>query len=249
MARKREKRVIEPIKTDGWVLTFGDLISLMLTFFVLIVSMSTLDELTLKEISRQTLVGTSIFDQGSNMDMAISPVEAQRAVSMQEMILAARQKANLVLSQSEWKGKVRARVVKDKFMLSLPSSVLFDDGSANLKEEDIVILRRLARLLASTPGHIRVEGHTSSGSVPLGSLFPNAWSLSLARAASVLHVLEAEGVSHPRLSLAGYGPSKPVSTLGSLFGYNKNRRVDIILYEPSPKREKKNKQLAPEIEE
>jgi len=248
MARKREKRAAEPIKTDGWVLTFGDLISLMLTFFVLIVSMSTLDELTLKEISQQALVGSSIFDQGSNTDLAIAPVDAQRAVSMQEMMLAARQKANLVLSQSEWKGKVHARVIKDKFMLSLPSSVLFNEGSANLKEEDIVILRRLARLLASTPGHVRVEGHTSSSSVPVGSSFPDAWSLSLARAASVLHVLEAEGVSHSRLSLAGYGPSKPVSMLGSLFGHNKNRRVDIILYEPAPKKEKKRRGT-PEMEE
>ena len=248
MAGKRAKRERTPIKTDGWVLTFGDLISLMLTFFVLIVSMSTLDELTLKEISQQALVGTSIFDQGSNTDMAITPVEAQRAVSMQEMMLAARQKANLVLSQSDWQGKVRARVVKDKFMLSLPSSVLFNEGSANLKEEDIVILRRLARLLASTPGHIRVEGHTSSDSVAVGSIFPDAWSLSLARAASVLHVLEAEGVSHSRLSLAGYGPSKPVATIGGLFGHGKNRRVDIILFEPAPKKEKSRRGL-PETEE
>lgn len=243
MARKRERKEPEKIKTDGWVLTFGDLISLMLTFFVLIVSMSTLDELTIQEISREALEGTSMFDQGSNTDLDIAPVDSERIVTMQEMLLAARQKANLVLSNSEWKSKVRARVVRDKFILSLPSSVLFSEGGANLKEEDIIILRRLARLLASTPGNIRVEGHTSSDSVPTGSIFPDAWSLSLARAASVLHVLEAEGVSHPRLSLAGYGPSKPVSTLGGSFARGKNRRVDIVLYQPAPKKKKKKRSL------
>ena len=241
--RKRERKESEPIKTDGWVLTFGDLISLMLTFFVLIVSMSTLDELTLKEISREALVGTSVFDQGSNTDLNVTPVDAERIVTMKEMLLAAKQKANLVLAESTWDAKVRARVVKDKFILSLPNSALFSEGGANLKEQDIVILRRLARLLASTPGNIRVEGHTSSDSVPSGSIFPDAWSLSLARAASVLHVLEAEGVSHPRLSLAGYGPSKPISTLGGLFGQGKNRRVDIVLYEPTPKKKKKTRPL------
>jgi chemotaxis protein MotB len=248
MARRREKKEPEKIDTEGWVLTFGDLISLMLTFFVLIVSMSTMDALTLKEISKEVKVGTSLFDHGSNTDLDITPIDSNKIVSMQEMMLAARQKANLMLSKSEWKSKVKARVVKDKFMFSLPSSVLFSEGGANLKEQDIVILRRLARLLAATPGHIRVEGHTSSDAVPAGSIYADAWSLSLARAASVLRVLEAEGVNHARLSLAGYGPSKPISIFNSMYSRGKNRRVDIVLYKPRSKKRAKNRPL-PSLEE
>lgn len=238
MARKRrEKKAPVEVDTDGWVLTFGDLISLMLTFFVLIVSMSTMDDLTLKEISYEAKAGTSLFDHGASTDLAIAPVlDTSRKVDLQEMMLAARQKANKMLAQSQWKSKVKAQLVKDKFMFSLPSSVLFSEGGANLKEQDIVILRRLARLLASTPGYIRVEGHTSSDTVPADSTYPDAWSLSLARAASVLRILEAEGVTHARLSLAGYGPSKPISALNSVYSRSKNRRVDIVLYKPQPKR-------------
>ncbi len=241
MAKRREKKKSEKIDTDGWVLTFGDLISLMLTFFVLIVSMSTMDSLTLKEISEEAMAGTSVFDKGSNTDLDITPIDSDRMVSLQEMMLAARQKANLMLSKSAWKSKVKARVVKDKFMFSLPSSVLFSEGGANLKEQDIVILRRLARMLASIPGYIRVEGHTSSDALPASSIYANAWSLSLARAASVLRVLEAEGVSHARLSLAGYGPSKPISTFNSMYSRGQNRRVDIVLYEPRAKKRAKNR--------
>ncbi len=240
MARKRIKKEPVEVDTEAWVLTFGDLISLMLTFFVLIVSMSSMDDLTLKEISYEAKVGTSLFDHGSSTDLAIAPIDIDRPVSLQEMMLAARQKANQMLSKSEWKSKVKARIVKDKFMFSLPSSVLFGEGGANLKEQDIVILRRLARLLASTPGNIRIEGHTSSDSVPAGSIYPDAWTLSLARAASVLHVLEAEGVNHARLSLAGYGPSKPISIFNSVYSRSKNRRVDIVLYKSQPKRRAKN---------
>jgi chemotaxis protein MotB len=241
MARKRGKKEPVEVDTEGWVLTFGDLISLMLTFFVLIVSMSSMDDLTLKEISYQAKVGTSLFDHGASTDLAIAPaLDISRRVDLQEMMLAARQKANKILSKSDWKGKVKAHVVKDKFMFSLPSSVLFSEGGANLNKEDIVILRRLARLLASTPGNIRVEGHTSSDAVPAGSIYEDAWSLSLARAASVLRVLEAEGVNHARLSLAGYGPSKPISVLNSVYSRKKNRRVDIVLYKPQPKRHAKN---------
>ena len=182
MARKKEKKEPEDIDTDGWVLTFGDLISLMLTFFVLIVSMSTMDDKMLKEISDESKTGISLFDHGASTDMSIAPmVELNRPVSMQEMMLAARQQANQILANSEWKSKVKARIVKDKFMFNLPGSVLFSEGGANLKEQDIVILRRLARLLASTPGHIRVEGHTSSDTVPADSKFTDAWSLMIRR--------------------------------------------------------------------
>ncbi len=231
MAR-REKKPPEEIKTDGWVATFGDLISLMLTFFVLIVSMSTMDDLTLKQISSSFDSGAmSLFDSASNTDISMLPVQEQPRLSMQELMLAARQMSNRVLQNSVWKHKVRARVVDNKLILSLPDSVLFGTGTATLKLADIEILRRLARLLASTPGYVRVEGHTSTEPLPTDSPFADAWSLSLARAASVLHVLEAEGVNRSRLSLAGYGPSRPVSTNSTPYGRRKNRRVDIVLYQ------------------
>jgi len=235
MAARREKKPQEKIKTDGWVATFGDLISLMLTFFVLLVSMSTMDDLTLKEISSAfSAAGMSVFDNASNTDIKVQPVQSQRTVSMQELMLAARQKAHRVLQNSVWEHKVRAIVSKDQVTLRLPDAVLFEAGQATLKQQDIIILRRLARLFASMPGHIRVEGHTGPGSLPADSPFSDAWNLSLARAASVLHVLESEGVHRSRLSLVGYGPSKPISTDATPYGRNKNRRVDIVLYQPRP---------------
>ncbi|OIO68444.1 MAG: motb protein [Zetaproteobacteria bacterium CG12_big_fil_rev_8_21_14_0_65_55_1124] len=236
MAARREKKPPIKIKTDGWVTTFGDLISLMLTFFVLIVSMSTLDDLTLKDVSSSFSTGAiSVFDNASNTDIDLLPIQEQPEVTLRELMLAARQKSNRVLQNSEWQHKVKTLVVDDKFILRMPNSVLFESGQVDLKQQDIEILKRLARLLASIPGDIRVEGHTSSETLPENSAFPDAWSLSLARAASVLHVLETEGVSRSRLSLVGYGPSKPISTNSTPYGRSKNQRVDIVLYQPSSK--------------
>jgi len=241
MAAKREKKTPEKIKTDGWVATFGDLISLMLTFFVLLVSMSTMDDLTLKDISSAfSAAGMSVFDNASNTDVKVQPVQTQRRVSMQELMLAARQKAFRVLQNSVWEHKVRAIVSKEQMTLRLPDTVLFEAGKAGLKQQDITILKRLARLFAAMPGHIRVEGHTGPEPLPTDSPFPSTWDLSLARAASVLHVLEAEGVSRSRLSLVGYGPSKPISTDATPFGRSKNRRVDIVLYQPRPKKHRES---------
>lgn len=237
MAARREKKVEEKVKIDGWVATFGDLISLMLTFFVLIVSMSTLDDLTLKDVSSSFSTGAiSVFDNASNTDIDLLSEQAQPELTLRELLLAARQKSNRVLQNSEWQHKVKALVVNNEFILRMPNSVLFNPGLASLKPQDIEILKRLARLLASTPGHVRIEGHTSTEKTPANSAFPDAWSLSLGRAASVLHVLETEGVSRSRLSLVGYGPSRLISTNATPYGRGKNQRVDIVLYEPHLKK-------------
>jgi len=240
MAR-REKKPEELAKTDGWIATFGDLVSLMLTFFVLIVSMSTMDDLTLKEVSSAfSGGGMSLFDSTSSRDIELLPPQDQPNISLQELMLAARQNSNRVLKNSVWHQKVKARVVDNKLILSLPDSVLFEAGRAKMESDDIVILKRLSKLLASIPGNIRVEGHTSSASLPKDSPFSDAWSLSLARAASVLRVLEAEDISRSRLSLAGYGPSRPISTNATPYGRRKNRRVDIVLYQPESRKRRPN---------
>jgi len=241
MAR-REKKAEEKTKTDGWVATFGDLVSLMLTFFVLLVSMSTMDDQMLKDISSSFSEGAmSVFESASNTDIDLLPPQKQPNISLKELMLAARQHSNRVLQHSVWKQKVKTRIIGNKFILSLPNSVLFEHGKARLKTRDIQILKRLARLLASTPGHIRVEGHTSTESLPPDSPFHDAWELSLSRAASVLHVLETEDVSRSRLSLVGYGPSRPVSTNATPYGRSKNRRVDIVLYQPHARKRIKNR--------
>jgi len=86
-------------------------------------------------------------------------------------------------------------------------------------------------MLAMTPGKIRIEGHTNIDPDLSDSQFADPWTLSLARSASVLHILEDEGVNASRLSLVGYGPSRPVSKEATPFGRSKNRRVDIVVYQ------------------
>lgn len=233
-APRKEKEEAE-IKIDGWIATFGDLISLMLTFFVLIVSMSSLDVSALKQISGIVPESTvSMFDIGPTAAIRALQMQKQRKVSTQEMMLAIRQHASEILQHSVWRHKVDAQVLKNRMILRLPDAVLFDPGKATLRSRDVVILKRMAKLLVASPGNVRVEGHTDRSRLPASSPFHDLWSLSLARAASVLHVLQKEGVDRKRLSLAGYGPSKPISTEATPFGRRKNRRVDIVLYQPRP---------------
>jgi len=126
---------------------------------------------------------------------------------------------------------VKGVIINDRLYLRIPSTTLFEKGSAELKGEHLLAIKKLAQMLAISPGNISVQGHTNEENDLEDSQFADPWQLSLARAASVLHILEDEGVNPARLSMVGYGPSKPTSTEATPFGRSKNRRVEIVVYE------------------
>ncbi|MDX8381985.1 MAG: flagellar motor protein MotB [Ghiorsea sp.] len=230
MARQKELEPEVLADPEAWMTTFADLISLMLTFFILLVSMSTLDKTGLQDISTYFDQAVSVLNSGDGTEISIiRPLELQRIVTPRELMLAMRQNSNVVLKNSTLKHHVRALIVKNRLYLRMKDAALFSEGSAKLNAKHIKGLRRLARMLATSPGMISVNGHTDDRPT-LSRKFPDPWSLSLARAASVLHILAAEGVNPSRLSLAGYGPSRPVSTDATVYGRATNRRVDIVVY-------------------
>lgn len=229
---KRKKWPVEYLpNTEAWMTTFADLVSLMLTFFILIISMSTMDKTGLSDIETSFRKAVSVLSAGSKTELQIMPpFEMQKLISPRELMLAMRQNSKALLKNSVLEHKVKGVIIKDRLYLRIPDSVLFAKGSAKLKPEHVKALRKLAQMLAMSPGNIRVQGHTNAKNDFSNSEFSDPWTLSLARAASVLHVLENEGVDPARLSLAGYGPSRPVSTEATPFGRSKNRRVEIMIY-------------------
>jgi len=232
MARKKKQEPEFLPNTESWMGTFADLVSLMLTFFILLVSMSTLDQTGLSDISSYFTKAVSVLNAGDKTEMQMTnPFELQRLVTPRELMLAMRQNSRVMLAHSTLEHKVNAIILKDRLILRMGDAVLFKPGQAKLNPEHTKALKRLSRMLAASPGHIRIEGHTDTSALPENSPWPDPWSLSLARAASVLHVLENGGVNPIRLSMAGYGPSRPVSTNATPFGRKRNRRVDIVLYE------------------
>ncbi|MDQ6968389.1 MAG: flagellar motor protein MotB [Mariprofundaceae bacterium] len=232
MARKKKWPVIYKPDPEAWMTTFADLVSLMLTFFILLVSMSTLDQTGLQDISTYFQKAVSVLNTGAGTEInLIPPAKLDRAVTPRELMLAMRQNSHVVLQNSTLEHKVKAVIVKDRLYLRIKNAVMFDEGSAKLKPENIKALRRIARMLAMSPGKIQVNGHSDTHfKIGPHSKYFDPWSLTLARAASVLRILEEEGVNPARLSLAGYGPSRPVSTDATPFGRSRNRRVEIVLY-------------------
>lgn len=254
MARKRKLEPDVLPDTDAWMVTFSDLMSLMLTFFVLLISMSTLDATKLKDISSEFKGALLLLSAGEGTEPHVAPPLKQYIgpkITPQNMLLAMKQRSKSVFDNGTLAHKVKTLVLKDRLILRISNATLFEPGSATLKSAHVKAMKQLAHMLAISPGNIRIEGYADpselsqpDGKNRLDNLesasqerrFPNVWSLSLARAASVLHVLVAEVVNPVRLSLVGYGPrTKRKGTGGkgkTLKSSESDRYVDIVLFKP-----------------
>ncbi|MDX8409111.1 MAG: flagellar motor protein MotB [Mariprofundales bacterium] len=232
MAVRKKKQEPEVLPDpEAWMTTFADLVSMMLTFFILLLSMSTLDETSIKDISSFFKNAVSIMNAGAGTELDITPLlDINKRMSPQEMALAMRQNAHAVLQNSALSQKVKGIIVHNKLYLRIDDAVLFDPGSAEVKPETKLALQRLAKMLVASPGKIAINGHANQDAAEASTEYPDPWSLTLARAAAVLHIFEDEGVDPARMAIAGYGPSRPVSTNATPFGRDKNRRVEIVVY-------------------
>lgn len=121
--------------------------------------------------------------------------------------------------------------LKDQLKITVASEILFPSGSAELSQEGVDVLRKVARAANKTQDDVRVEGHTDTDPIApvLAQYYPTNWELSTARASVAVRTLEATGmVPAARLSAVGYGDSRPVTPNDTFEGKAKNRRVEII---------------------
>lgn len=112
--------------------------------------------------------------------------------------------------------------------IEINTSILFPSGVAELEDEAVPVLRRIAGILKRYPNFIQVEGFTDN--LPINTLlFPSNWELSAARAASVVHVFMNNGVEPERMAAVGYGEYRPVATNATAEGRRRNRRVVLVI--------------------
>lgn len=240
MARKK-KQEEGGLTGDEWLGTYSDCVTLLLTFFILLYSMSTVDVQKAKSISQAFSVMTgqsanSILDyQSSDANAPIVGGEAQyqkegqdspnekTEKKMYDRVKDYVEKSKLTASIADVKSDERGVVIE------LRDSVLFESGQANLKEGSKDVLDKVNALISTLPNKIVVEGHTDN--VPIStSQFPSNWELSTMRATTVLRYFANDcGQDPSRLSAAGYADTKPLVENTSDENRTKNRRVNILI--------------------
>ena len=150
------------------------------------------------------------------------------------------------LSEEIKNKQVRLAMEKKGLVITFVAEVLFDSGKAKLRKDSLPILDKVAKILEKNVpnNNIGIEGHTDNQPIKYSGWKSN-WELSAARALSVLHYLEKEGIPPKRLSAIGYGEYRPVASNDTKEGKQLNRRVEIVII-PNNSIEKVKKPLAPQ---
>lgn len=236
MARKQKKP--EPISgVEPWLITFSDMMTLMLTFFVLLVSMSVIDERR-RLIVLGSIIGSFGVSRGSTD--VLSTLESKRTVEpgpfeMESVDDLEPLKELIWEDASEDLAFAENRFVQ---ILSINSDVLFKPGETNLSEPGQRLLERIMPVLLQIKYPLLLAGHTSLLRDEQGTgyqvedkdlVMDDSWRLSLYRTLSIYRFLVERGMSPDMLRLEAFGKHHPRFTDLTAEGRKKNRRVDIIL--------------------
>jgi chemotaxis protein MotB len=233
---KRNPKISEE-EGGKWLSTFNDMVTLLLTFFVLILSLSTPDVGKFEEIADSISTAFGMFETGSKIDIGVfTPFvislkkKGSKTFKDKGRTLAGsiNKAANSVPGI---KGNtIEVKTIKEGVSVVLGEKLLFKTGMAEIEEKNNSIFKKvLFQIFQENHCQIRVEGHTDD--VPISNeRFSSNWELSMVRAVNVVKYLISEGNILPeRLSASGYADSKPLVPNVSDHNRELNRRVEIIL--------------------
>ncbi len=209
-----------------WMTTYSDMVTLLLTFFVLIVSMSEVEVKKFKEALSHFNGRTSVLAFESAAPPTRPNAEIRNLLKAREDRL---DELADYLNEKNLRRKVNVSVSEMGIHVSIVDSIVFASGRAELLESAKDVLQTVSRLLTPTSKGVVVEGHTDDQ--PIQTLqFPSNWELSGARAASVVRFfLRQDHALDPRYyKTVGYGEYRPVANNVTASGRARNRRVEIL---------------------
>lgn len=239
MAKKKKKSSAQ-FNPLGWMVTFSDLITLLLTFFVLLISMSSMDQKSVSEAFALFAGGSGplAMTESGKLTELTTVIESTRIVPFTKLMENKRIKDIIFEFDDPTYERIMSLLKKDIIVtvsekgvaIQLASYILFNEGDSELRLENLPILHRLAEVLRAVRYPASIEGHTD-GSEAEGGNSEFAWRLSLARAMSILeYFIEDEGLFPDRFRVGGLGPSKPIFNDDNSQNKTKNRRIEIVIY-------------------
>ena len=223
-----------PEGLPGWLATFGDLMSLLLTFFVLLLSFSNTEI-----VKFRTMAGSVRNALGMKSDIAISDVPMGKTLMPFEDPLQGeggdgkdpkqevKERIHEILKESGLEAEGAVEINERGVLLQLQGDLLFGSGSASLNAKSVPLLDRLAAYSSTVSHSIEVDGHTDD--IPIATMiYPSNWELSAARAGSAVRYLAEKGVPPARMRATGHADTVSVAPNSTPGGRAKNRRIEIL---------------------
>ncbi len=203
--------------SPGWLTTWADMMSVLLTFFIVLQAFSTISE-------------KKFFDAVASIQRAFRvplPIQAPGNMNFQSQAQRA-DDFDVMLEDMGIEG-VTVADEGDRLVFTVDTGLLFGMGKADLSGEGSRVMVGIAKVLDATDGNIRVEGHTDDVPLRMGGEWDSNWWLSCARALSSLDALEQAGIAPERLSAAGYGQYDPIAPNDREVNRRRNRRVEFVV--------------------
>ncbi len=236
---KREADAFEP-DPNAWMLTFSDLVMLLLTFFVLLLTMSSMDTKKLKKLFTHFTGATGVLELTEAGDVEAFSRFVERYRSTDSVVVVDNDLIGEMLLPASDAGREIERLIEDirslvkivddhrGLVVSFQNEILFDSGSADLKPASYPVLERIASAVAASPNDILILGHTDS--IPVSSdAFASNWELSVQRGLAVLdYFLKSGGLPADRFFVGGHGAARPMAANDTPARRALNRRVEII---------------------
>jgi len=215
------KKKEECPKSPAWLTSFSDLMSLLLTFFILLYAMSTLEIPALEKFLSYFRKNPEFHPERTSIIQQINHPK-DYAVKIKKRI-------SKVLPPWAYQIVVSEEYVK----LRLFDRIFFQNGDFRLTDKGIKTLEEIAPLLISLEdkiSNIRIEGHVSPTIEVKNSIVKDKWELSGRRATEVLRYLERRGVKHNKLVAVAYGDTRPLYRWKQSILIERNNRVEIVIY-------------------
>ncbi|MEW6266642.1 MAG: flagellar motor protein MotB [Thermodesulfobacteriota bacterium] len=225
----------------GWMVTFSDLVNLLLTFFVLLVAMSTMDVASLQQMAGPFVSGgggpleAPQDERARELARLLEGIErapAESAAGVEELktVLFKFEDAEFSKMMALPDREIEVSSDARGLVIQVSDSILFREGGSDLKPEFLPVLSRIAELLRVSRRPVSIEGHTDDSPLE-GAGRTWAWDLSFQRAKAVLDYFTLdEALAQERFRVGGFGATRPLVPNNSRENRAKNRRIEIILY-------------------
>jgi chemotaxis protein MotB len=226
--------------SQAWLATFGDLITLLMTFFVLILSFSTMNV-------AKFMAALDSFENAFGASVKVKIMENDGVLEMADPLAITSVPGGVekppyfnpndtlyeevveYMTQSKFAQFLQIKKAKQGYVIKIASDAFFGEGSSRLKEEHLEVLDRLAELVRLFPNYISIEGHIGKDFTPTDE-FSSGMDLSIARSVSVCQYFLKQGISPNRLGIAGYGSYRSFSSdVQGLPDSIRDGRIEITL--------------------
>lgn len=219
---------------ERWLITYADLITLMLIFFIVMYTLSKVDVAKFETMaqSMEAVFGSGgmiLESPGPSVIPGAPQQQTQQDIIEQIQLDKLKERLQEYIEENGLLTKVSVTMEERGIVLSFQDDVLFDLGSAQLTAQAQELMGKVAPILADSPNYVRIEGHTDN--LPIHTArFPSNWELSAARATNVLQELIIEhGLEPQKLSATAYGEYRPRVSNDNASTQQLNRRVNMVI--------------------